>query len=133
MPYGYATADSRRALRYRLTLLLCSAGRPLTIREMADHLEHVGRPAGEPANKSISDSLRWEIGRGRVRRVQRGVYSTDRLDPRTRWWLQRQLDGWDASAPRVDVFERVSESAQRPGWLSAVFADTLERDATPRR
>jgi hypothetical protein len=78
MPNGSAASTSRRALRYRVTLWLRRVGRPQTIR--------------------------WELAHGRVTRPRRGVYATGRLDRRTAWWMQRQLDAWD-------FVERVSESS----------------------
>jgi hypothetical protein len=120
------SARSRRHLRYRLSLLLHAVGRPLTIGEMLTHLEAVGRRPAPPASKAVSDSLRWEIGRGRVRRVSRGVYGAGRLDPRTKWWPRRQLQEWDQANPPAEVIECVSDSLEVPDWLAAVVADTVE-------
>ena len=124
MPNGYAYAESCRALRYRLTLLLHAAERPLTVAEMIEHLDKVGRRPPGRASKAISDSLRWEVGRGRVLRLRRGVYRAGRLDPRTRWWLRRKLDEWDAASPVPQMFERVSDSNALPAWLQAVVPRT---------
>ena len=103
MPNGSRTPTSRRALRYRLTLLLQQSTRPLCISEMVRHLEAAGWPAPDPPHKSVADSLRWEIRRGRVVRVSRGHYAAGRVDRRTAWWIRRQLDIWES-------VERVSES-----------------------
>jgi hypothetical protein len=122
MPNGSRIATSRRALRYRLALLLHAVDRPLTVAEMVDHLEQLGWPAPAPAAKSVADSLRWEVGHARVRRVGRGRYAAGTLDRRTRWWMQRQLDQWDA-------VERVSATTATPASGPAVPPD--DDDALP--
>jgi hypothetical protein len=127
MPYGSRTATSRRALRYRLTLLLHGVRRPLTIAEMVRHLEAIGWPAPDPAAKSVADSLRWEIGHHRVVRVARGRYAARPLDRRTVWWMRRQLQDWEA-------VERLSETPDEGRPLDAPIAPTwltaLHRDPT---
>ena len=59
-------------LRYVLAMHLAHNG-PATIAEMVDALTQHGFGIGGRASKSLSDALRWEIGRGRVRRMGRGV------------------------------------------------------------
>ena len=117
MPNGHARSDSRRALRYRLTLTLRRAGRPMTVAELVQSLEDVGWPAPEPANKTVSDCLRWELGHRRIVRVARGTYAVGTLDRRTAWWMKHQLEQWDAVPPRVDRFSEsgaVPEPEPRP-------------------
>ena len=60
-------------LRYVLTMHLARHGRS-TIRELVDALAFHGFAADSPANKSVSDALRWERRRGSVRHIGRGVY-----------------------------------------------------------
>ena len=60
-------------LRYALTLYLFQHG-PTTIPDLIDALEYQGFDVPGRASKAISDALRWEIGRGRVRRLRRGLY-----------------------------------------------------------
>ena len=60
-------------LRYVLTMHLSRHGRS-TIGELVDALAFHGFVVDGPANKSVSDALRWERGHGRVRRIGRGVY-----------------------------------------------------------
>jgi hypothetical protein len=60
-------------LRYVLTMHLARHGRS-TIRELVDALAFHRFAADDPANKSVSDALRWECRRERVRRLGRGVY-----------------------------------------------------------
>ncbi|CPR08769.1 hypothetical protein BN971_01354 [Mycobacterium bohemicum DSM 44277] len=60
-------------LRYVLTMHLARNG-PATVAEMVDALSRQGfRVRGRPS-KAVSDALRWEMGRGRVRRIGRGLY-----------------------------------------------------------
>jgi hypothetical protein len=60
-------------LRYVLTLHLFQHG-PATVTELIDLLGwHGFRVRGRPS-KAVSNALRWEIGRGRVRRLRRGLY-----------------------------------------------------------
>jgi hypothetical protein len=96
VPPSLSTLPSR-AFRYRLTLLLWSAGRPLSVSELVDCLDRLeGTPAGRPG-KVVSDALRWEMRRGRVRRVGRGLYSAGQIPRSTRWWMQDQIHHWEDS------------------------------------
>ncbi len=79
-----------RALRYLLTLTLRDAGRPLTVRELAAHCEHTGVVFEGRASKIVSDSLRWEMARGRVRRLSRGVYCVGRIPGSTLRFIRRR-------------------------------------------
>lgn len=55
---------------------------PQTIPDLLDALEHQGfTVTGRPA-KTVSDALRWERDRGRVRRLRRGKYGPAEM-PRT--------------------------------------------------
>jgi hypothetical protein len=61
-------------LRYALTMYLLQHG-PTTVNELVEAMEwqvfHIdGRPS-----KQVSDALRWERRRGRVRRLARGLYA----------------------------------------------------------
>ncbi len=60
-------------LRYVLTMHLARHGRS-SIRQLVDALAFHGFTADHPVNKSVSDALRWERRRGRVRHIKYGVY-----------------------------------------------------------
>ncbi|MBO0865074.1 MAG: hypothetical protein J2P16_08400 [Mycobacterium sp.] len=60
-------------LRYVLTMYLLNHGRT-TIADLVVALAAQGFDVGGRASKSISDALRWEMRRGRVRRFDRGRY-----------------------------------------------------------
>lgn len=78
-------------LRYVLTMHLARHGRS-TIGELVDALACHGFTAGSPANKSVSDALRWECRRGRVRHIGRGVYGPGELPRGTEHRIrQREL------------------------------------------
>jgi hypothetical protein len=60
-------------LRYALTMYLLQHG-PTTVDELIKALEWQGFDIGGRASKQVSDALRWERRRGRVRRLARGLY-----------------------------------------------------------
>jgi hypothetical protein len=60
-------------LRYVLTMYLYTHGHA-TITDLIDSLAIYGFAVDGRPSKSVSDALRWEIRRGRVRRFERGLY-----------------------------------------------------------
>lgn len=78
-------------LRYVLTMHLARHGRS-TVRELVDALAFHGFTADSPVNKSVSDALRWERRRGRVRHVRYGVYAPGGMPRGTEYRIrQREL------------------------------------------
>ncbi len=63
-----------RPLRYLLTMAMRESGRPMSVRELVAHCERAGVVFEGRGSKVVSDSLRWEVARGRVQRLRRGVY-----------------------------------------------------------
>lgn len=61
-------------LRWLLTLMLRDHGGPMTVEEMVRTLTARGFGFARRPSHAVSDSLRLEIGKGRVRRVARGTY-----------------------------------------------------------
>jgi hypothetical protein len=61
------------ALRYVLTDHLAVHG-PAAVADLVDMLARLGFETGGRPSKAISDALRWEIRRDRVRRRGRGRY-----------------------------------------------------------
>jgi hypothetical protein len=75
-------------LRSYLVVLLWEAGRPRTVRQLADSLADQGVHVPGRPTKTISDALRWELRRGRVQRLGRGTYGVGQV-PRTTLWRMR--------------------------------------------
>lgn len=78
-------------LRYALTTLLLRARVPLTVTELVRALEREGFTCSGRPSKDVSDALRWEIGRGRVVRVRRGVYVIGHMPKQTRSRITRRV------------------------------------------
>lgn len=81
-----------RELRYRLSVMLRDAQRPMKVHEMIATLRSGGLSVRGRSSKAISDALRWEIRRGRVERVGRATYVTGRIPPSTLRWIRRWLE-----------------------------------------
>lgn len=78
-------------LRYVLTMHLARHGRS-SVRELVDALAFHGCTADSPVNKSVSDALRWERRRGRVRHIRYGVYGPGEIPRGTEHRIrQREL------------------------------------------
>jgi hypothetical protein len=60
-------------LRYVLTRQLLLQG-PMTVAALIDDLEAYGFGFASRPSKAVSDALRWEVARDRVRRLRRGLY-----------------------------------------------------------
>jgi hypothetical protein len=101
-------------LRYVLTMHLARHGRS-TIRELVDALSFHGFAADSPANKSVSDALRWERGRGRVRRVGRGVYAPGGMPRGTEHRIRQRELALRAEAIRYEA----GTSARGQGAVTA--------------
>ena len=77
-------------LRRVLVTWLVDAQRPLAVAELVARLDHAGlRVDGRPG-KVVSDSLRWEVRRGRVVRVGRGTYVAGSIPRSTAWKIRHQ-------------------------------------------
>ena len=70
---GGQTSTAGMELRYALTLYLLQHG-PTTVDELIKAMKWQGFDIGGRASKQVSDALRWERRRGRVRRLARGLY-----------------------------------------------------------
>jgi hypothetical protein len=78
-------------LRSLLVLLLIDAGQPLTVSELdalvrASGFELAGRPG-----KAVADALRWEVRRGRARKVKRGLYAAGAVAKVTKHRMRRRV------------------------------------------
>jgi hypothetical protein len=84
-------------LRYVLTMHLSQHG-PATISEMIDALDRHGFCVRDRASKAVSDALRWEIGRGRVRRLGRGRYGPASIPRSTEYRIHQRVLSLRAAA-----------------------------------
>lgn len=98
--FGEAVSTRRHAgrmllsgieLRYALTAALLRAGTPLTVPELVRSLERDGFACCGRTSKAVSDALRWEIGRGRVVRLRRGLYVVGHMPKQTRSRISRRV------------------------------------------
>ena len=78
-------------LRSFLSLQLLAARRPLRVCDLVRTLEGDGFVVAGRTSKVVSDSLRWEIARGRVVKVARGVYAIRRIPRTTLRRMQRRV------------------------------------------
>jgi hypothetical protein len=84
-------------LRYALTMNLFQGG-PATVADLIAALEVQGfAPDGRPS-KSVSDALRCERRRGRVRRVGRGRYAPARMPRATEHRILQRVSAIRAEA-----------------------------------
>lgn len=96
-------------LRYVLTMHLFNQGRA-TITDLVEALAWHGFDVARPAPKSVSDALRWEMRRGRVRRLGRGVYGPGEMPRGTEHRIHKRVLALRAEAKSL-------KGGQIPTWL----------------
>jgi len=89
-------------LRYVLTLHLALHG-PATVTELLGVLEFHGFSVASPAPKAVSDALRWERRRGRVRRLARARYGPGQIPRGTEHRIHQRVLALRAEANRSEV------------------------------
>ena len=126
-------------LRYTLTRLLQVLG-PLTVTELCAELDNWGFAVEGRPTKVVSDALRWEMRRDRVRRRGHGLYGAGcapggtayRIIDRVRS-LREEADALRAQAgtPSHDAesLTRQAESLTREAELLNQEAESLNREA----
>jgi hypothetical protein len=77
-------------LRYVLSHHLAHHGRATVVDLFGALTAHGFGVDGRPS-KSISDALRWEMRRGRVRRFKRGVYGPGSMPRSTEYRIQQRV------------------------------------------
>ena len=77
-------------LRYLLTEHLFLQG-PATITELVQALASQGFEVGGRPSKSVSDALRWEVSRGRVRRLGRARYGPGWMPRATEYRIHQRV------------------------------------------
>ena len=79
-------------LRYALTIYLMDHGHA-SVNEMIEDLRARNFSLRGRASKAVSDALRWEVERGRVNRLGRGLYGPAGMPRSTEYRIrQRVLD-----------------------------------------
>jgi hypothetical protein len=84
-------------LRYVLTTNLAVHGRA-TIPDMIELLEYQRFTVAGYAPKVVSDALRWELRRGRARRLRRGLYGPGVMPRSTEQYIHQRVIGLRAEA-----------------------------------
>ena len=77
-------------LRYVLTVNLALHG-PATIPTLVETLEYQGFGFAGRASKAVSDALRWEVRRDRVRRLRRGLYGPGEMPRSTEHHINKRV------------------------------------------
>jgi len=106
-----------RELRYVLTATLVDANRRMTVSELARTVDEFDIAIAGRATKAVSDALRAELGRGRIRRVSWGVYEGG-IMPESTWRYVRRR----ARVAIANYAGRAKRVAQSPGRLKPVGA-----------
>ena len=89
-------------LRSLLVLILLRQGRPMVVAELVAGVTASGFALAGRPGKAVSDALRWEMGRGRVRREGRAKYGP----------------GYVAKSTRHRMRSRVAQTRNRGGTPS---------------
>lgn len=106
-------------LRYVLTHNLDVHG-AASINDMLELLESQNFAVVGNPSKAVSDALRWELRRGRVRRLRRGVYGPGAMPRSTAYHIhQRVLDLFDEAA-RLRGFD--NDDHFMDAWLKSLPA-----------
>ena len=104
-----------RNLRYSLLTVLHDAARPMRIAELIAELQRLGLViGGRDPHKTVGDVLRYEVGRGRIRRVERGVYRIGEIRPApTVYRHRRRLQDLVAEGRRRAAVDRLAGRRSR--------------------
>ena len=76
-------------LRYMLAVNLAIHG-SASIFEILEQLDYQGFSIPGRPSKTVSDALRWEMRRGRVRRLRRGVYGPGQMPRSTEHYIHQR-------------------------------------------
>lgn len=99
-------------LRYVLTFYLSQNGRS-TIPDLIEALDHYNFAVADPASKTLSDALRWEMAHGRVYRLRRGVYGPGEMPRSTEHRIRPRVLALRAEADML-------AGRDRDAWLDAL-------------
>ena len=94
-----------KTLRWVVVLTIHDAPGSLSVAEIVERVQEKFVIPGRPG-KAVSDALRWEVRRGRVRQIQRGLYAAGLLPRSTEYGLRKRIENMELSL--------VATSAARP-------------------
>jgi hypothetical protein len=83
-------------VRSAILVALTNANAPMGLAEIARAVEAMGIPLGARANKTVSDALRWEVGRGRALRWGRGTYRIGTVPRTTLYYMRKRVQAYAA-------------------------------------
>ncbi len=112
-----------RGLRFVLVEEIRQRG-TMTVAEMVSVVAEHGYTIAGRASKVISDALRWEIARGRIIRVERGVYTYGYTPPATARRIRlfaRRCHAWILAATTGETPPPTPQTPpprRGPNWLT---------------
>src|ERR1700692_3862029 len=112
-------------LRYMLTMHLVHNGRA-TITDLIGALTNQGFAVDGGPPKSVSDALRWEMRRGRVRRIRRGLYGPGSMPRSTEYRMHQRVGVVAARRAHRRIPSSLGQLRSPSG---AAVLDLVERDA----
>ncbi len=124
-PSDISGALRGRPLRYLLIEIMREHERPLSVPQLIAACSAQGVIFDGRASKLISDALRWEVRRGRITKVQRGVYAFADAPRSTRYWIFVRVDRirqqlrWAASQRRLR--QAAEQCDDLPAWWSTLL------------
>jgi hypothetical protein len=123
-------------LRYALTLYLHLHGRA-TLAALISGLDHWGLAVGGRPSKSVSDALRWEVRRERVRRIGRGIYGPGPIPRSTEHRIHQRVLSLRAKAQEAALDGEATDCRlgfpDRCGLCVHALGQELSPDGKPPR
>ena len=101
-------------LRYLLWQFINTSVTPMTTAQLVERCDAEGIEFGGRASKVVSDALRWEVGRGRVERLGRGLYGPGVTPRSTEWWIRER------AAKRLHLLRHYLDDTRSPHPMTAV-------------
>lgn len=78
---------SGRAIRYLVLAELIRSGQAMNVAELVDKLRGQEVLLPSRPSKAVSDALRWEVRKGRIVKIRRGIYQIGYVPRSTRYWI----------------------------------------------
>jgi hypothetical protein len=101
-------------LRYVIMFLLMQRGAPMSVAELVVGIDTMGFQMEGRPSKRVSDSLRSEVSRGRIRRIGRNLYTVGTIPRETRSRIRRRVAAMRIVAERWDATNTVGAVPDRP-------------------